>query len=123
VRCTIDQQGGTRLLLLLEVRGEPDRTLRRCRWTHELTDRGEDRRDRLVVCRELLLDSRLELVETLRELLIGGQHFAQLHEGAHDVDADLDCTRAVQDRSGHNRAVLGEDVREIAPPAAASGSF
>jgi hypothetical protein len=38
--------------------------------------------------------------------------FAQLDEGAHDVDAHLDGTWAVEDRGGHNRPMLGEGVRQ-----------
>ena len=42
------------------------------------------------------------------QLGVGGEQLAQLHERAHDVEAHLDGTRAVQDRGGHDGAVFGE---------------
>jgi len=53
--------------------------------------------------------------------LPGGQ-LAHLHEGAHDGDVPLHGTLTVQYAGEHGDALLGEDVREI-PPAAAASRF
>ena len=36
-------------------------------------------------------------------------------EGANDEDAHLDCPRAVQNGSGHDRAMFCEGDRDVAP--------
>jgi len=57
---------------------------------------------------------------TAGELFVRGEQLAQAHEGAHDVDRYFDSASAVQDRSGHDGAVLGEgEWKELAVLAAA----
>lgn len=99
-----------RLCLLVEVGGKPNRPPLGSRRVEELTDRGEHGGDGLVMRGELLLDARLELIEALGELLVGGEQLAQLHEGAHDVDAYLNRAIAVEDVGGLDRTVLGENA-------------
>src|SRR6185312_12482018 len=52
----------------------------------------------------------LELGQLVRELPVRGDHFAQLHECPHDVNAHLNCSRATQDGGCHDRAVLSERI-------------
>lgn len=47
------------------------------------------------------------------QVLIGGDHFAQLDEGPHDGDVDLDGAFAMQDAGKHGDALLGKGVRRI----------
>jgi len=61
----------------------------------------------------------LQRRELAREILVRGKQLAQLHEGAHHVDAHLDGAGTVQDGGSHDRAVLGEGERELATAAAA----
>src|SRR5205814_6043066 len=91
------------LPVLLEIGGEADAAALRPR-VHELADRGQDGGDGLIV----VLVLALELIELAREPAVGGEEFAQLHEGAHDIDAHLDGPGAVEDGGGHDGAVLGE---------------
>jgi len=67
----------------------------------------------VIVCCELAFDLRLERVEPLGELVVSRQHFAKLHEGTDYIDADFDRARGVQDRGGHDGAVLGERIRQV----------
>jgi hypothetical protein len=56
------------------------------------------------------LDAGFELIEAFGEFRVRAQELAQLHKGAHDVDAHLDGAGAVEDGGGHDGAVLGERV-------------
>jgi YD repeat-containing protein len=47
---------------------------------------------------ELRIHLRFELVDPEGEVLVGGDHLAHVHEGAHDVDPDLRFAWAVEDR-------------------------
>jgi hypothetical protein len=46
--------------------------------------------------------------------LVCYEHISLLHEGTHYVDADLDGTRAIEQHSGHERAVFGEGIGSVA---------
>jgi hypothetical protein len=87
---------------------------------HELADGREDGRedggDGFVV----LVEPGFELLEAADEFLVGAEHLAQLHEGAHDVDAHLDGGGAVEDVSSLDGTMLGEGVGSVAATAAAS---
>jgi hypothetical protein len=80
---------------------------------HELSDGREDGGDGFIVSGELFVEPCFELREAAGQFLVGAEQLAQLHEGAHHVDAHLDGARAVEDRGGHDRAVLGEGVRQV----------
>jgi hypothetical protein len=59
----------------------------------------------------VVLELTLELVELAGESRVRGEQFAQLHEGAHDVDAHPHGAGAVEDGGGHDGAVFGEGER------------
>ena len=59
----------------------------------------------------------LEFRETLGKFAIFGEQPAQLHKGADDLQAGLHGEIAFQDAREHQRAVLGEDQGQFAPPA------
>ena len=64
----------------------------------------------------------LQLVQPLGQLAVRGGQLAQPHKSSHHVDRYLDRPRAVEDGGGHQRAMLGEHPRRIAP-AATSGAL
>src|SRR6185437_14897528 len=108
--------------LLPEIGGKSDGPALGSWRAHELADGREHGGDCRVVGGELLLDvlldTRLELIEAAGELLVRGEELAQLHEGAHDVDAHGDGPRAVEDIGCLDGAVLGEGPGELAATAA-----
>lgn len=89
-------------------RDKPYRSALGLRRDGKLADRANQFADRLIVAG----DFALELVEFARKLAVRYGCLAQLHEGAHDVHAGLDCMRRVEHRSGHQGAVLGECDRQ-----------
>jgi len=72
----------------------------------------------LIVGGEFFVEPGFELIETPGEIFVRGEQFAQLHEGAHDVDAHGDGARGVQDVGGLDSAVLSEGPGELAAAAA-----
>src|ERR1035437_4489243 len=50
---------------------------------------------------------------TLEDGGVGGEFLAHLHKGAHDVKAQLDGLRAVQDIGGLQCAVFGENLNAL----------
>lgn len=76
------------------------------RRAHQLPDGGQNFQAGLVVSFEFAL----ELGQLVRELPVRGDHFAQLHECPHDVNAHLNCSRATQGGGCHDRAVLSERI-------------
>jgi hypothetical protein len=111
-------QRGVALRLLVEVGGEADGPALRRRRVHQLSDGREHSGDGIVVGGELLLDARFELIEAPGEILVRAQEFAQLNEGAHDVDPHLDGARTVEHVGGLNRAMFGERMRQVTAAAA-----
>ena len=105
------------LHLLLEISGESDGSALGARWVQELANRGEHGGDGLIVRRELLLDAGLEIIEPPGQLFVGREQLAQLHKGAHDVDAHLHGLSAVEDVRGLDGIVLGKGVGLIAAAA------
>jgi hypothetical protein len=59
------------------------------------------------------IEPGFELCEATGQFLVRREHLAQLDEGTHDVDAHLDGVRAVENGGGHDRAMFGEDVRQV----------
>ena len=86
---------------------------------HQLADGGKDGGNSLIMTGKLFIESGFELHEATRELFVRGKHLAELHEGAHHVDAHLDGARAVQDGGGHDGSVFGEREGEFTATAAA----
>ena len=80
---------------------------------HQLADRREDSGDGEIVLGEFFIQARLELREAPGQLPVGAQELAQVHEGAHDVDAHLDGARRAQDVCRLDSAMLGEGVRKV----------
>jgi hypothetical protein len=66
---------------------------------------------------ELPVDVPLERFEPMSQLAMARDGLAQRDERAHDENAHLDRARSVQHRCGHDRAVLGERERLLAPAA------
>lgn len=60
-----------------------------------MADGIEDAGDSLVLGQELALHAGFQLVEALGQLRVAGEQFAQLHEGAHHLDRQVDGARAV----------------------------
>jgi hypothetical protein len=48
--------------------------------------------------------------------LVGGQGFTHAHEGANDKDAHFDGAFGVQHRRGHDGAVFGKRIGQVAAP-------
>jgi hypothetical protein len=63
----------------------------------------------------------LELIEATGEVLVRGKQLAQAHESAHNIDGYFSSSRTVQDRGGHDGAVLGENKRQVLAVLAAPG--
>jgi hypothetical protein len=103
------------LRLLFEISGEADGPAlgHGPLLVHQLPDRREDGTDGAVLFGELFVQSRLKLGEAPGQLAVGTQQFAQVHEGAHDIDAHRDRTGGVQDVRCLDGAVLGEGVRQV----------
>src|SRR5665213_4448314 len=99
--CTVVESG-----LLGEIDREANAAVLRRRRVRELADRGEYGSDGLVVVLILVLD----LIELAGERGVGGEQFAQPHEGAQDVEAHFDGAGTVEDGGGHDGAVFGEAV-------------
>jgi len=114
-------KGTSGSVLLGQICGESYRPALRRRRMHELSDGREDGGDRLIVRGELFIEPSLELCESACQFLVRAEQLAQLHEGAHDVDAHLDGTWAVENRGGHDRPVLGEGVWPVLAVLAAAG--
>lgn len=47
------------------------------------------------------------------QVFVSGEHGAELEEGAHDGDVDLDGAITVENAGKHSYAVFGESVRAI----------
>ena len=60
-----------------------------------------------------------EIIEPLGQIAMRDGEFAQPHKSSHHVDRHLDRTLAAQHRCGHDRAVLRERQRQLAPAAPA----
>ncbi len=80
-------------------------------WFHELADGIKDHP-------ELGIVFLLQSVEFLAQVLVGGEHLTELHEGPHDGDVDLNCTVAAEDAGGHSHTLLGKSVGDVAGLAA-----
>lgn len=105
------------LFRLVQIGCEADAAALRRRWRHEGADRVIDFLE-LPLGFEVEHNQRaFESGELAREILVRGENLAQAHEGAHDVDAHLDGTWAVENRGGHDRTMFGEGERKL--PAAA----
>ena len=65
---------------------------------------------RLIVDKERLVD----LGEAFEDGAVGGEFLANLHEGADDVEAHLDRLGAAENIGCLQRAVLGEDMGQVA---------
>ena len=102
---------------MINVGGEADAAALRRGWVHKLANGGEDGGDGVIVVSELFIEPRFELFESTGQLLVRGEQFAQLHEGAHDVHAHGDGAWGVQDIGGLDGAVFGEGERTISPAA------
>jgi len=79
---------------------------RRVVLVHHLTDRLDDRKNLAIVVLEL----SFQFIEFVGELLMGRQDLAQFYKRANDEEAGIDGLRAVEDRGGHDGAVLGENT-------------
>ena len=62
---------------------------------------------------ELLVVFIFEGVNSASQVAVGVHEPAQLDEGAHDGDVDLDGTGRAEDAGEHGDALFGEGVREI----------
>jgi hypothetical protein len=78
---------------------------------HQLADRVE-------YSSKLRVVMALHLIQALGQLAMGGNHFSQLYESAHDGDVDFDSARAAQNSGQHGYALLGKGIRMISTPAA-----
>ena len=54
------------------------------------------------------------LVNFATQIVVGGEHGADLEEGAHDRDIDVNGAIAVENAGEHSDTVFGEKAREIA---------
>ena len=63
----------------------------------------------------------IDFSQTFKDVGIGGDLLAHLDKGANDVEAHGDSPGAVEDRGGHNGAVLGEGPRQVFSVLSASG--
>ena len=108
------QCGGKALLLLRLQRAETDLGTRPCRRLHQLPNRVKQRRDVLI----LRYDSGLQIRQLSRHFFMCSQHSAEANEGSNHLNAGVYGNRAVEDAGQHDRAVLGEGIRPIAPSAA-----
>ena len=88
---------------MLAVKPLPRRLGRRR--VHQLTDGG----DRLVMDLELAF----EFVELPSQGGVRGEQLAQLHEGAHDLDAHGGGAQGIEDVGGLDRPVFGEGVGAV----------
>src|ERR1700675_658654 len=52
------------------------------------------------------------------QVFVSGEHGAELEEGAHDRDIDLDGAIAAKNAGEHRHAMFGESVRKITATAA-----
>ncbi len=68
---------------------------------------------------KLARDACFEFIQALGEVLVGGEHLAQLYEGAYHVGAHLHGSWTVENHYGHDGAVFGEGKRGVAPTTAA----
>ena len=66
---------------------------------------SENHTDRTVTVKMPSADAYVELAS---QRGVRGEQFAQVYEGAHDVETHLDGTGAVEDRGGHDGAVFSE---------------
>lgn len=117
----VRQRGRAVSALLREIGGKSDGPALGSGWVHELADRREDGGDGLIVGSELLLETRLELIEATGERPVRGEEFAHAHEGPHDLDVDGDGALAAKHRGEHGHALLGEDVGQVLAVLAAAG--
>ena len=62
---------------------------------------------------ELLVIFLFEGINSASQVAVGVYETAQLDEGAHDGDVDLDGTGRAEDTGEHGDALLGEGVGEI----------
>src|SRR5581483_3986823 len=81
--------GSSLLRPVPEIGGKSDAAALRRRWIHQLANSLEDTDDGLVMGLELAF----ELIELLGQLFVRREHFAQLHEGADDVDSHFHGSR------------------------------
>jgi hypothetical protein len=75
---------------LIDVRGETYRSAFGYWRMHEFTNGREDGGDGFIVGEEFLIEPGFEMRESPGQLPVRGEHLAQLHEDAHDVDAHLE---------------------------------
>jgi hypothetical protein len=61
----------------------------------------------------------LHLVNFAAQILVSGKHGADLEEGAHDRDIDVNGAIAVEYAGKHSDAVFGENARKITAATAA----
>ena len=81
---------------------------------HQLADGFEDCRDFVVVFSEAFF----EFQEFESQLVLRAEEFAELDEGAHDLDIHENGTLAAQYAGEHGYALLGKGEGCIATPAA-----
>ena len=65
----------------------------------------------------MAVDPRLQFGELRHDVLILDRGLSHLYERAYDEDAHVDRALRVQHARGHDRAVFGEGVRQIAAAA------
>ena len=82
----------------------------RVRRSHELADGFEDGLNLLVVRSHTVF----ELGELVGQLLVSREDSSETDKGTYDKDAHLFGTRAVENISGHDRAMLGKGIRKVA---------
>ena len=58
----------------------------------------------------------LNLYEPLKYVTMSCEDLTNFHERTHDKNAHLDHSLAFEDTGEHRDSLLGEDVRQIAPP-------
>jgi hypothetical protein len=76
-----------------------------------------DRSDQILKLGIVSVESCFEFGELRHDVLIDSHVLAHLHEGANYEDAHFDGSLRVQHTRSHDRAVLGEGVRQIAASA------
>ncbi len=55
-------------------------------------------------------DSTLQFRQFSCQLLVRPEHFPQLHEGAYDINTDLNRSRSIEDAGHHHGSVLGKGI-------------
>lgn len=81
---------------------------------HELTNRGDELFDRLIVT----ADFAFELIKLACQIFVSEYELPQLHERSHHKDADFDRSRRIQDTGRHEGTVFGKSIWQVSSTAA-----